>query len=385
MIFPVSSLTMDTIANIAKNKYGYNPGSYSQYDRPTEDLKLFLRLDYNINDKNRLTLRHNFVNADQGNSVTRSRYTYSFDGMEYLFKSQQNQTVAQLNTVVSETMANEARLAYTAVRDKRDWQSAGAFPEIDVQNLGVDGRATVQMGIERYSQANALDQDIVEFTDNFTWFYGDHTFTFGTTNQYVNFSNLFAKDAYGYWTFKSISDFDGGTPAAYYYSYLLPGGKERAEYSYIQNSLYAQDEWTVMSGLKVMFGLRADMYSFPENPTNNPLIETTYKNIELKYGSYKDLSTSKMPNPLAFSPRVGFNWDVNGDKTFQLRGGIGLFSGRTPGVWIGNQYANTGMDYGRIDISSSASIKNSFNKKKRLKEIFKVSLIQHFQQQKQLK
>ena len=344
-IFNVPKDTLALIKKIVKEKYNYDIGSYNKYTRNTGDVKLFLRLDYNLSDIHRLTLRHNFVSASQGSGVNRYSNEFSYDGTEYLFKSVQNQTVLQLNSLFNSTTSNELRLAYTSVRDKRDPES-DPFPYVTIKGLGTDGKEYVELGVERYSQANELNQDIIELTDNFTYFLDNHTFTLGTTNQYVHFSNLFVQDLYGNYTFSSYNDFLNGTPSYYSLSYLLKNGNERAVFSYFQTAFYLQDEWAAMSNLKFTIGVRADMYLYPDDPANNAAFAAAFSGKK----------TSEMPSPIAFSPRVGFNWDVNSDKTFQLRGGIGLFSGRTPGVWIGNQYANTGLDYGRIDLNKNLPV-----------------------------
>ncbi|ROL57335.1 TonB-dependent receptor [Bacteroidetes/Chlorobi group bacterium Naka2016] len=338
--FNVPRDTLEKIRQIAITKYGYDPGSYDLYTRKTEDIKLFLRADYNINQNNRLTLRHNFVKANQGNAVTRSQFAFSFSGQEYIFNSMQNQTVLQLNSIFASNMANELRLVYTAIRDKRDPVSK-PFPSVAIYDIGPKGE-DVYLGVERFSQANVLDQDIIELTDNFTYFFGDHTFTIGTSNQYVAFNNLFLQDYFGNYGFNSIADFEAGKPSQYQLSYsLLPGEPQpRAKFKYFQLGFYAQDEWKVLSNLKLTFGLRADMFAFPENPPQNDSLT--------KY--FPDLRTDELPTPIAFSPRIGFNWDVFKDKTLQVRGGIGSFSGKTPGVWISNQFSNTGTDIGRIDV-----------------------------------
>lgn len=334
--FPKDSLQL--ISDFLKNTYGYDVGSFDKYTREVGDYKLFLRFDYNISQQHRITLRHNLVNASQANAVTRSKNAFSFEGQEYIFNSLQNQTVLQLNSVFGTNMANEFRVAYTQVNDERDFQS-NPFPSVSISNLGSDKRSSLYFGVERFSQANALDQSIIEITDNFNYFMGDHVFTFGTTNQIVTFSNLFVQDAFGNYTFSSWQNFVDKRPSQYTYSYLLDGGAERAEFTYFQFGAYAQDEWTVMPRLKLTLGVRADMYTYPDEPSYNA-----------KFDSVFSMKTNEMPSTLAFSPRLGFNYDVLGDKSLQVRGGVGMFAGRTPGVWIGNQYANTGVDYGRVDV-----------------------------------
>lgn len=332
---------LDEVIDIAKNKYNYDPGSYSEYTRNTGNYKIFLRLDYNLSQQNRLTLRHNFVKANQSNDVTRTYYALAFSNREYVSNSLQNQTVLQLNSAFS-NMANELRVAFTSVNDERT-PAGSPFPDIvirDVDSIGTD----LQLGTRGVSQANSLDQKILEITDNLSIFSGDHVFTFGTTNQYVNFDNLFIQNYWGYYLFSGIEDFRNGKPAQYLNTYsLLDNPKPSTKFGYVQLGLYAQDEWSILPNVKITYGIRGDYYIFPDQPLYNPTFSFDFP------GYYTD----KIENMFSFSPRFGFNWDINSDKSTQIRGGIGIFSGRTPGVWISNQYGNTGMDLGKVDIQNT--------------------------------
>ena len=352
--FPLSGDSLDIIRQISINKYNYDPGTYQNYSRSTDSYKMFARLDYNISDKHRLTFRHNFVSAIQGKDISRSETFYSYSGQEYLFNSMQNQSVLQLNSVLGSSMANELRAAFTSINDVRDAMSAAPYPQITINRLGPDGKSSVSFGTRSASQANELNQKIFELTDNFNWFLGDHVITAGTSNQFITFDNLFIQDYNGAWSFDGVEAYKQGIARGFTRGYSLIEGslQPRAKFSYGQLGFYLQDEWSLLSNFKVMAGVRADLFIFPENPLNNVKVAETFANpTEFAPGG---LRTDFMPSPIAFSPRIGFNWDVFDDKTNQLRGGIGLFSGRTPGVWLANQYSNTGMDLGRTDIRDPA-------------------------------
>ncbi len=338
--FPVSKETMQQIKDIFVTKYNYNPGGYGGYTAYTKDVKLFLRFDMNLNDENRLTLRHNFVNGSRSSGVSRSATSFTFDGAEYMYRSMQNQTVLQLNTLYSNLFANEARLAFTAISDKRDIQG-DPFPSVSLYPTSGSGK--VYAGIENYSQANTLDQRIVEFTDNLSYFWNNHTFTVGTSNQFISFDNLYLQDYFGTYSFSNIEALAAGTPSSYKHTYSLDSNDlmPHCKFSYLQLGFYAQDEMVVNTRLKLTAGVRVDMFAFPEKPKFNPEFAAAFPGY----------STDKLPNPVAISPRVGVNYDMFGDKKIQLRGGIGLFSGRTPGVWISNQYSNNGMEIAAIEVS----------------------------------
>ncbi len=350
-IFPLSRDTFNLIRDAAINNYGYDPGSFDQYTRETDDFKIFLKLDYNLSPQHRLSLRHNMVNANQGNDIVRDFDDFSLSNQEYIFNSVQNQTVLQLNSIFGQSMANEFRAAYTTIRDKRD-PVGSPFPQVTIQNLGTEGKGDVSFGVGRFSQANSLDQDIIEITNNFNYFLGDHVITIGTNNQIVSFKNLFLQDYYGNWEFASLDDFIAGKSSRRSLSWAntdVTGGSDKpfAEFSYAQIGFYLQDEWSVLSNMKVTGGVRIDMFSYLDDPYEND----RFANPRQWFGfdSPTTLNTSEMPAPVGFSPRLGFNWDVQEDRQIQVRGGIGLFSGRTPGVWISNQFSNTGVDIFRLD------------------------------------
>ncbi len=326
------------VDSILQNKYGYNPGSYSPYDAERPSTKLFLRFDYNIDQNHKLTLRHNYVGAFD-EKTGRNDKVVNFSDRVYKMNNNTNSTVLQLNSVFGKEFSNEFIAGYTRIRDKRDPKSS-SFPSIQVRTP-ISG-LTINAGGEEFSQANRLDQDIFEITDNFTWYMDEHTLTFGTHNEFFSFENLFIRDFYGFYSFSSIDDFLNGKPAQYRISYSkLPGiDKPTAKFDVTQLGFYAQDEWKVLSNLKLTIGVRADIPIFPTKPLYNAKLDSLF-----------GLNTSKVPSgKVLLSPRFGFNYDVFDDKTFQIRGGLGVFTGRVPYVWISNQYGNTGMDIARLDV-----------------------------------
>lgn len=342
-----SASTFDEISNVFQSQYGYDTGGYtSPIDVAQDNNKVLAKLDWNINQDNKLTFRYNHVDAVDEEGIGRGTDDYSYSNRQYNFNSNQDSFVAQLNSTIGNNVYNEARVVYTRIRDSRD-VVAKRFPEVEV-SLPFEtqsGFGSIFAGIDRFSQANSLDQDLIEITNNLTYINGNHEFTFGTNNQIFTFDNVFVQDAFGTYEFRSIEDLEAGTPYGYQYSYLLPGGSPTANFTGMQFGLYAQDKWTVNSDLKITYGLRVDMPVLPDDPTFNDLVP----------GAFPGYSTDKIASGnLLWSPRVGFNWDLSGgERTTQFRGGAGIFSGTPPFVWISNQYSNTGVDYGRVDVTGS--------------------------------
>jgi hypothetical protein len=350
--FDVAASTFDEVQSIAQNQYGYNPGTYGNtIDQSQDNNKILAKIDWNIAQDHKLTFRYNYVDATDEEGIGRGSSSYSFSNRQYNFNSTQNSFVAELNSSFGNNMDNTFRAVYTSIRDSRD-VVAQRFPEVNVsvplQNQTGDFGGML-MGIDRFSQANALDQDLIEITDNFNYIMGDHEFTFGTSNQIYQFRNLFVQDDFGTYEFRggngrsAEENFEAGNPYSYNYSYLLPGGNRAAEFGAIQLGAYVQDKWTVQNNLKLTFGLRADVPIMPDKPTANPDVADAFPNFR----------TDRVASGnVLWSPRFGFNWaPETGEYTTQIRGGAGIFSGTPPFVWISNQYSNTGADYGRVDVN----------------------------------
>ncbi|WP_227006184.1 TonB-dependent receptor [Rufibacter latericius] len=333
--------------NFLQTQYGYNAGTFGNIDRKTESNKLFARLDWNITDRHQLTLRHNFVDAFDDN-ITRSLSAFRFGNNAYVFNSVTNSTVAELRSRFSENLSNSLIVGYSRIRDNRDVLGQ-LFPQVRI-NYSNGGTGTVDAGTERSSIYNELDQDIFEFTDNLTIFSGRHTFTVGTHNEFFHFRNLFINNAAGYYQFPSFKRFfDQGLPTRLQATYSADTNNPQpsAEFDAMQLGFYAQDEFSITDNFRLTAGIRLDIPVMPDTPLRNEKVETTFANTQ-----YSDLRTDQTPSgQLLWAPRVGFNWDVFGDKTFQLRGGTGIFTGRVPFVWLSNQFTNNGITFNNIDSS----------------------------------
>jgi len=329
-----SASEINEVATIMRDQFNYDVGTVGTFPRNVDSNNIFARLDFQLNPEHRLTLRHNFVDAEANRSHGGTGPNFGFENSGHMFNSRTNSTVAQLNSNFGGGVFNELRLGLTFVRDSRD--IGQPFPRF---RIDVGGPNNIQAGSENFSGRNALDQDVLELTNDFSFVRGSHNFTIGTSNEFFRFSNLFVRNPFGNWRFSSMEDFRNRSASVYEYSFLLPGGDERAEFPVRRWSLYAQDRWEMTDDFTLTYGVRADLTQLPESPRDNPVVAQA--NIGRRTGEVPD-------NALQFNPRVGFNWDVYGDRSTQLRGGLGLFSGRTPFVWISNAYGNTGIDYVRF-------------------------------------
>ncbi|MFQ5690303.1 MAG: carboxypeptidase regulatory-like domain-containing protein [Gemmatimonadota bacterium] len=342
-VIDVTATQIDSVESFSRSVYGYDPGGFTEsLGRDQNDFKIFGRLDFNLSDAHHLTIRHNHVTANADRGITRSNREVGLGSQGYVFAARSNSTVLQLDSRLGNSTANMFRFAYQRQRDKRSPDFA-PFPEVEIFAAGSD---EIVFGVERFSQANALDQDVFEITDDLTFFKGNHAITVGTHNEFFDFSNLFIQDFFGQWQFSSIEDYANGIASRYRASISkLPNDpKPRAEWNAMQLGFYAQDSWDVSPQVKLTFGLRADVAVLPDNPLENPDFAAAFPGRR----------TSSVPSGnVMWSPRFGFNAALDEDRQTQVRGGIGIFTGRNPFVWLSNQYSNTGVDFIRIDCRAS--------------------------------
>ena len=343
---------------------GYDPGAYEGYTHKAESKKAIFKLDWNINDNNRLAIIYNWLDASKekpahptaiqprGPNFTTLQFQNSGYEINNILKSVQ----VELNSTIGDNAANKFQFGYTHFDDFRNPFSTPA-PSI---NISKDGTNYIIAGHEPFSVHNRLDQKVLQLTNNLNFYKGDHTYTVGFSFEKFEFDNSFNLTTYGFDLFGAvdIADFDAsvynfaGAQAAFDANNSVPDGTAGAwalaETNVGQLSFYLQDEWNATDRFKLTYGVRFDKPLFfdtaekaqevidkaccyvPEIPYFNP-----------NNGDTVFLDNTQMPsNDWLISPRVGFNWDVNGDDTMQLRGGSGVFTGRFPFVWLGNQIAN---------------------------------------------
>lgn len=343
----ITSAQAEEVRTFLQQRYGYEAGTAGGLNIDQNSRNLFGRLDFNLGQNNRLTVRHNYITGER-DSFARGARSYYLGNAGYIQNSTTNSSVLQLNSSFANGIFNELRLGYNRVRDHRGFEG-GVFPRVTVRL----SNGSIVAGTENFSGANVLDQDAFEITNDLTIPFNAHTFTVGTSNEFGKFSNLFVRNPFGTYEFADMAAFRAGTPNRYEYSYLcrtgLPNctidGNERAEFGVNRFGLYAQDRWEPRSNLQLTLGLRGDLTSLPDAIAENALVRTAYNR-----------STADIPGTtLVFNPRFGFNWDVAGDGVTQVRGGAGTFSGRAPYVWISNAYGNTGLDYVRFTCTTTGS------------------------------
>jgi hypothetical protein len=338
---------IDNLASVLQNQYGYDPGGYLNNARTLTSDKFLVKLDYNLNSTHKLSLRHSYVKGVSTSPQASNNTNINFENGGILFPTTTNSTALELNSLFNSEMSNNLIIGYTNVMDDRDAMGAD-FPRVRIR----DGSGNIFFGSEEFSTANQLNQGIFTITDNLKLYKGKHTFTIGTHNEFYSIYNLFIRQAFGSYDYNSLDDFlNGGIPRSYAVSYSLvddvvgDGSAAAADFNAMQLGLYGQDKIQVNEKLNVTLGLRFDMPIFTQDPVvDNYFNDTAIANIEAAGYDLGGARSGQMPgSQLMISPRIGFNYDVKGDQTFQIRGGVGIFTSRIPFVWPAGSYTNNGV------------------------------------------
>lgn len=359
---------LQTVSDFVKNKYGYDTGSYTDFPADKNNYKLLARIDWNITDQHRLALRYNYTknqnwispnasSMDGGTRMSEGRLSkasmayansmYSLDNLVHSFSF-------DLNSRLSENLSNQLLATYSKLDDVRGTNSS-EFPFIDILK---DGQAYLSLGYELFTWNNAVHNNVWNVKDELTYYLGNHKLIGGLAYEYKMADNSYMRNGTGYYRYTSLGDFlNGGTPEIVNLTYGYDGEKAPAArvrtYKY---SLYAQDEWSMTDNFKLTYGLRIDNLVFD----NKDLIANKAIN-DLDFNG-RHLDTGKWPNAnWIFSPRVGFSWDVLGNKTLKVRGGTGLFAGNLPLVFFTNMPTNGGMVQYNAHINAGIAAKRGFD------------------------
>lgn len=342
--------TAQTLKDFVANTYGYDVGAINGITNYRKSNSFLARIDWNINDRNKLMIRENYLSGEYYNiSDTRTSMTFGNGG--YAQNNKSNTIVAELTSKTSDNTSNLLRLTWARIRDKRD--PGSVFPSVTITDNG----ATYKFGAEYSSQANSLAQDNFTLTDNFNMYLGKHTLTFGTDNLFYKTSNVFLQGVNGDYLFNSVAGFMSSNPQSamtrYQTTYSTDSSNPlaAAKIEMAQFSLYAQDIWDVKENFKLTYGLRAEMPVYLNDPIENAAFNSSA--VAISNGVANNVPPKTR---IILSPRVGFNWDVKSDGSTQVRGGAGIFTGRVPMVWVSNQYSNTGSATIKYSATNNAAI-----------------------------
>jgi len=355
---------MDGVKSYLLSKYGYDPGVYQNYDNQADNEKFFTRLDWNISKNHRFSIRYNQVESNtpknaststsgsgvaspNGYSANRGAITaLQFSNSNYYEAANLYSATAELNSSFGSKISNTFRIAYSHQNDPRTSDSS-PFPLVDILDGVASGNnagaVRTTFGYEAFTYGNLRDVKGYTYSDDLSLALGKHNLSLGLQAEFSTTKNGFQRFGTGFYTFRTWDDFvNNARPLQYSITYPLTadGSQAYPSFKYNQYSAYLQDEFAVSDRLKLTAGIRFEQATYPDvdEIRTHPLVAA------LTFANGQKINTGALPeNKLTYSPRFGFNWDVNGDRSLQIRGGSGIFTGRIPFVWIVSQSGDAGL------------------------------------------
>lgn len=357
---------MERVSKHVMEKYGYDTGSYTSFPADEKNYKILARLDWNINDDHHLALRYNHTknqlwnspNASSMDGGTRSAYSrmsqysmafansmYSMDNIVHSFS-------LDLNSRFNNNLSNQFLMTFSKLNDVRGTNSS-EFPFIDILDGSGDINNYMALGYELFTYNNAVHNTVWNVKDDVTYYSGNHKVMAGFNYEHQMADNQYMRNGTGYYRYNSVDDFiNGATPEVVCLTYGYNGETSpAARIQYSKLGFYVQDEWNATDKLKLTGGLRFDTFLF-----DNGDLMTNQAILDLDYNG-RTIDTGKWPSTkLIVSPRIGFTYDVFGDKSLKIRGGSGLFQGRLPLVFFTNMPTNGGMVQYQAQLNSNVTI-----------------------------
>ena len=365
---------LQRVSEYVKSKYGYDTGSWTEFPANENNMKILARIDWNISQKHKLALRYNYTknnvwNSPNGSSMDggprmsgnrMSQYSMSFANAMYSMQNIVSTWSLDLNSRLSDNLSNQFLATFSKLDDVRGTNS-DEFPFIDILD-DTQSNNYMALGYELFTWNNAVHNTIANVKDDITWYKGNHKLTAGISYEYQMADNQYMRNGTGYYRYKSVDDFlNGAIPQVVCLTYGYDGEQyPAARVQFHKAGIYAQDDWNVNDRFKLTYGVRIDGLFFDNGDlmTNKAIIDKTYYPRVYNYEE-THIDTGRWPtSKVTFSPRVGFSWDVFGDKSFKVRGGTGLFSGRLPLVFFTNMPTNGGMVQYQAQIGPSTRYAN---------------------------
>jgi hypothetical protein len=369
---------LDALSKYMADNFGYTTGPYQGYDNETKSDKYLIKFDYNINQNHKLSVRYNYLNSETdvlaSNSASlgfgnrRSNLqALNYQNTNYIQTEKIQSVIGELNSRFGNKIANQVIAGYTYQNEDRA-SRGDFFPLVEIQNAGT---TYISMGFEPFTPNNQLNYKTYQFQDNLTYFMDKHTITAGVNFERFEYENVFFPGSQSVYVYNSLADFYSAadqyltdpnattSPVSLRRFQLrysgLPGGAEPVQPTKVNYfGFYLQDEFEPIDGLKITAGIRADVPKFENTGFANSTVESlTFVD---QAGNSQKLNTAQLPeSKMLISPRLGFNYDVFGDRSTQLRGGTGLFTGRPVFVWISNQIGNNGVLTGFEQIDNNTN------------------------------
>lgn len=377
---------MEEVKKYLKDTYNYDPGRYENYSVQIPNYKVMARLDWNINKDHKFNFRYSLtknkysskpsssINPMDGSTYDRntygrtSNYALYFESSRYYQEQNFSSWAAELNSSFMDgQLHNTLRATYSHQYEPRSFEG-DLFPTVDILQDYVDAEGKTQkavltsFGPDPFTYGNLRDVNTVVVTDEVTYHKGIHNIIGGLQYEYDNTKNGYMQGGAGYYVYNSWEDFKNNTePYAFVITHANRDDLQQVypSFDFHQISAYVQDEMNISNNFKLTAGLRFELPFYPNIDGNE---NKAFTEIYKEHGGYK---TSDMPAAtLNISPRVGFNWDVMGDRSLVLRGGSGIYTGRLPFVWLVSVAGNSNCMQAQYNTTSKQnpnSLPSGFN------------------------
>lgn len=347
--------SVDKLVNFLNTTYNYDPGPYLDIPEKVNANRIQVKLDWNLNTKNRLALSYRFNDGTRYNTTGGSSTRINFFNNGYLFPNTTNTFTAELKSTMKRNASNRLLVTFTNVEDNRD-PIGEPFPRVMI----TDGAGGYTFGTENFSTGNFLLQKNLTFYDAYKFSVGNHSFTVGADLLYSNANNLFIRDLYGTYTYNALNDFiTNARPSRYDRSFSLLETKtdeenspSAAKFKYYNLAFFINDEIKATDRLTLNLGVRSDKTIFPDDPQLDQFFnDTAVAAISQHYDMHGARSGQMAKVNWSISPRIGFVYKIPEDN-LTIRGGVGYFTGRMPLVWPGGVYNNTGVNLGTMGVNN---------------------------------
>ncbi len=364
--------TVNKLVSYLRTKYGYDPGDYLNNPDDVDRINVNTRFDFNMNSKNKLTFSYRYTNTERINPGRSTVSTINFLNSAEVFPSTTHSGNVELNSKFSNKANNKIRVSFTDVVDDRG-PKGNPFPNVSISSY--DGGPTMVFGTESASTANLLKQRIINFYDAFKIYKGINAITIGADIDFNKSYNLFINRAYSAYTYSALGPV-GATQINPLTAFIQDRGPSRirrgyslvdanskvgddatksaANFKSVRVGFFINDDIKVNDKLTLTFGIRADKTTFNTAvPADQFFNDTARKVIATVYDLKGATSGDKFSPRWQLSPRLGFKYNID-EENIVVRGGIGVFAGRTPLVWPGGVYQNNGITIGALDTARTS-------------------------------
>ncbi len=339
------------VQRIARDVYGFEPGETSG-NGDTELEEYALKIDWNINDAHRASFRYSNLEQVRVRPEGSGSRTVALSSNWFNHEKTVESYVGQLFSDWTQNFSTEFKVAF------RDYSAIRVTPTTApaIQVYFEDGNLTnapsagdfIRLGTERSSMGNTLLTETWNYFGAGTWTLGDHDLKFGAEYSDNDIYNYFLQDSWGNYSFLGLDNFRNGIYFDYDLQYQTSPGSVPAIYSNRNIGLFLQDTWYVTPNLTLTLGVRADKPSTSPQPEFNTVFagpQTTDPVTGRWTGGFGLDNSNTFNGNFIVQPRFGFNYTFDAERQTQLRGGVGLFQGDSPQVWVGNAYQSTGLNF----------------------------------------